>query len=168
MKQLLEKVEGGFFEAMRGGWAAGHPSYEIPGPPGCPPWRMLSLTFHWLGITFTDRWGDIVEDNGSVRPGGSIIAEMHTIPVWGMRCVRGQKYTKEALPFLRKVLMETYRSGEFCGGRGRQNVLSEDGKLLYINNYSGSFEKFTADESIVFLPTNTCIGSHFWEGGLLI
>ncbi len=168
MKELLEMTEEAFFKAMRKGWANGDPGREILRPPGYPTWKMIEYTVYSLGITVTDRWGDIVEDDGRVRPGGSIIASLHTIPVWGMQCTRGQKYAKEALPLLRKVLMEAYHGNKFYGGRGKQNVLSEDGKLLYVNNCSGSFEKFTADESIVFLPTNTCIGSHFWVGGLLI
>lgn len=66
-------------------------------------------------------------------------------PVWFM--VYAGEYEKEAIPFLKKVLAQTYTSKKFYGGRGVPSC--HDSGIHYSNNLTkNDFKDFSGKETV--------------------
>lgn len=162
----LEETKEVFFLGARSGWASGNDGQLLSskeGSPGMEDWRYT--VWHdpigFQGYCYTDRWG---RDPDSGKPSGQIVITHWSIPVWVM-WYGGNSYPKETLPFLRDMLMDSYRSDRFVGGRGPVEYF---GEFAYLNDFTGDFDRFTGTECIAKRITHDRLGSHSYWGGSLV
>lgn len=112
------------------------------------------------------------QDNGNFT--GDIIIlwwqDTRSQPIWSMTC-SGQ-FPRQTLPFLRKVLIDTYKEEVFAGGRGLEKVEDQDQRFIYLNliGFGGDkFNEFEGQEWIsCFHNHERVIGSAKYSGRSLI
>lgn len=85
-----------------------------------------------------------------------------TMPVWWMSYAG--HYPKEAIPFLKKVLAETYAANDFNGARGPAFYRDPGKGLWYHNTADGDFEEFSGVEVIRKIDADELIGLHKYQG----
>lgn len=156
-----QAVEQLFFEAMKSGWATPAPKVTIPDLPGSK-----SIPFRRDDFTLIDYY---FVAPGSDSSYGSTIIWVANRPVWVMHY--GGWYKKEAIPFLKAALRETYSQNLFIGGRGPKEYQEKDTPFLYRNHtmdFTSYFTDFHGSEDVVNTKTNKIVGVHRFFGGLMI
>jgi hypothetical protein len=91
-------------------------------------------------------------------------------PVWVMQY--DGTYEEEAIPFLKWVLMQTYKKSKFVGGRGAPVTKKENGSIFTYSNYveAPNWRAFRGREEIQCHRGNhsKILGSHRYSGRLLL
>jgi len=139
-----EEIQAFFFEAMLHGWVSKNPTDKI------------KISENETVFTFSDGklflWDRYWTSPGTdFSAGVTLIRSTATkipsegIPVWIMQ-YQGA-YDREAIPFLKKVLLTAYQNRLFFGGRGSPFVKS--GRLMYKNDATGDFGRFSGNEEII-------------------
>lgn len=141
MSDLLARTEKFFFQAMQGNsWPNGNDGTSIPGWIG---WNCIAFAHSdFPGFLLTDEWG--IGENG--KPAGVTSITCYGRLVWVM-WYGEDSYDKQAIPFLRKVLMIAYDAGQFYGGRGPKKC-TRDG-FDYCNDFKGDFTTFEGFEYVI-------------------
>jgi len=152
-KQLKEF----FFTAMLGGYAGNSESSEIPGMPG-----YKAIRYEEGELLLVDAYCTTPR---SIRSSGTTTIFLSGNPIWWMTYYG--EYEKVAIPFLKKVLSETYKNRSFCGGRGPSGFLYE-GDFKYHNTLKrNDFADFAGAESICDRDNNP-LGWHKFHGFSLV
>ena len=173
IRNILLGAERVFFRAMLDGYVGGESQKS----------SIIKTSDGYTTIRFFD--GDYqVVDRYCVTPHSDCSAGTTTIffknePVWWMS-YHGS-YPAEVIPFLKDVLLETYKGRLFIGGRGLRCL--SNGTLEYLNNVrTESFNSFSGREEICRLTpkvikvggqkerviSHTLLGYHEYSGLALI
>ena len=147
----VDEVMRVFFMAMQQGYAGSASKGKIADMPGSKTIPFESGDFKLLDCYFV---------NGHYSAGQTIIWDKD-VPVW-MMSYQGW-YVKDAIPFLKQALGETYSKNEFLGGRGPNCFRS--GEMIYINTVEppNDFRHFRGREE-VFGRHDLSIGWHEYQG----
>ena len=126
MKYNVARLQQFFFEGSLRGYAGGGEKIIVSGV------KKTRRFVHQRGELY---YRDEYVVNGEYS-GGSTIIYVDSFPVWLMQYHGWCKDDDpEVLAFLKKVLVDTYRSGEFAGGRGKYGAWrSNEGSLIYENH----------------------------------
>ncbi len=169
MRIRVKPLEEFFFEAARNTYAGGTKKETDPHLPKSKVYRFERGEYFYADTYFTN----------SEWSGGQTVIYMNGTPVWLMQYHGWCKDDDpKVLAFLKRVLLEAYQNGEFCGGRGPfrlvdENPNQEDKGLVYMNwlqmpPYDQGFAYFIGRERI-FQHSNHTVDL-FWHRyqGLLL
>lgn len=159
-EKLLARAKEFFFKAMINGWASNGK--------GRKNGEYKEFLFAENEFQLVDKYCVIAETKRST---GTTTIFFRNNPIWFM--VYGGFYQKKHIPFLKEVLLKTYKEKEFFGGRG---FYMKKNKLIYINKshkrYSpigeNCFTEFSGEEKIVSNATGRRHGYHNYFGMALI
>ncbi|OHA02040.1 MAG: hypothetical protein A3C12_02165 [Candidatus Sungbacteria bacterium RIFCSPHIGHO2_02_FULL_49_20] len=158
MKYNVPRLQQFFFEGSLRGYAGGGEKIIVSGV------KKTRRFVHQRGELY---YRDEYVVNGEYS-GGSTIIYVDSFPVWLMQYYGWCKNDDSAvLAFLKEILADTYRSGEFAGGRGRYGLWSsDDGTLGYENTpgLSPSLSEFTDFMGHERIYRNPGPGKHLHEG----
>lgn len=153
----IGKVQEFFFRAMVEGWAAGAPKIQVSELPG-----FKYIIFEEGDYRLVD--GYQTSKNSPHSSGMTTISFQGSL-VWQMSY--GGFYEERVIPFLQRMLQQTYRKQSFCGGRGP--FRAAEGNLVYLNEPRvNNFVQFDGREKIVNATTGVCLGFHGYWGTLLL
>lgn len=134
----LDAVEEFFFKAMIRGWADNTETQIIPALPG-----YKAIEFRDGNLRLLDFYS---KTTGSSKSAGTTIIFHKDVPVWIMQY--SGAYEKEAIPFLKSILLDAYKNKQFFGGRGP--AIHETETLAYFNIYpENAFFYFKGKEKII-------------------
>lgn len=128
---LAEQI---YLEAMLAGWASDGNAAAVSGMRG-----FKRAVYAKMGFQVVDTFGTVGEQETGTT---SISFQGHSI--WFMSY--NGYYRPEDVPVLKKILMDTYRKGDFFGGRGPRSCPAGVG--IYANEPIGSFAGFRGIEMI--------------------
>jgi hypothetical protein len=125
--------------------------------------------FHGLKMILFNSGDFKVQDSylvvpGSSRSSGQTVILYKDEPVWSMSYQGG--YNKDAIPFLKQALRETYGRSQFIGGRG-PHIFAEDA-MAYLNvlEYPNDWRHFRGHEEV--RRNGQTLGWHEYQGLLLV
>lgn len=161
---LIETIKKVFFSGMLKGYAGTCQKTEIPGLPGS---RFITSTYEIGGhvFVFTDMYYVTKLSDFSY---GITAISYDGDPVWCM--TYGGMYPKEVIPFLKDVLKDNYERGNFNGGRGHYYCSNPEKypNLVYQNERSHYFDKFSGHEEIRNVRGGYLVGYHDYHGSLML
>ncbi|MFA5961167.1 MAG: DUF5680 domain-containing protein [Parcubacteria group bacterium] len=148
-----KKAKHFFFKAMINGWAGNAEKITLPQMPG---YKVISFSEEDLYLT--DCYCVTPDSTSSV---GTTTIYYEDNPIWIMQY--GGYYRKEAIGFLKEVLLSSYENRDFIGGRGPYQQKNHD--LIYTNNPSTNrFHDFKGEENIHNQTYNIKMGYHHYWG----
>lgn len=157
---VFEETRSVFFKAMLAGYLADKLGENV---------TKARNTTGTTTITFRAEDFEVIDRYSVISPTYSygITTIFHkNDSVWQM--TYGGHYPKEVIPFLKKVLTETYVANDFNGARGFGMYRDLEQGLWYRNVVNhNAFEKFAGREEIRKISTDELLGFHEYEGGLL-
>lgn len=154
-ENILKGAQEYFFRAMLAGWAGNVKGEPVPDKPGFKRTDYQDGDFRVL-----DEYG---KGRGSNLSTGTTTIWYFDELVWAM--TYGGRYREDEIPFLKEVLVDAYRKGEFYGCRG--DVRIEAG-LLYTNSFRGDFKNFEGEEAIMSRRGRASLGHHWYRGMSLL
>lgn len=155
--ELIKVTQAFFFRGMLHGWPSGRGKTDVPDMPGYKKHEHVEGDFH-----IRDQY---TRDEESGKSEGSTRIWYRRRVVWSMHY--SGRYEKRAIPLLKSALRRAYEHGHFNGGRGPK--LFGSSGLIYSNiEIWWKFDKFSGHESIIDNEQNTILGSHAYNGQLLI
>ena len=162
-KIVVDVAQTVFFEAMLRGWAGGVRAVDAVGEPG-----YKQIVYKTGEFRVVDCYG---VSSSTGKSAGTTKIWFRDHPVWFMGY--GGFYRKEDIPFLKDVLVETYKNGLFRGGRGFSECRGVAGRgegLFYTNdvNVNSSFLDFRGKERITSITEARLVGHHEYWGMALI
>lgn len=138
MHNLSEGLQAFFFEAALATYAGGTSITTIEALPGSKVYRYERGEYLYIDTYFT---------NGE-QSGGQTMIYLDNMPAWIMQYHGWCKDdNKEILDFLKQVLKDTYQHKMFWGGRG-YNQITSDEVMNYHNSWVGTFDYFYGEEKI--------------------
>ncbi len=161
--EILQHAKLFFFRGMLAGYASGAKPEKVPGMPGFK--QHVFMDGDWKLL---DRWCVHSETQKSF---GTTTIWLAGQPIWTM--TYGGYYLKEAIPCLKKALMDAYRREQFWGGRGMaEYALTRCSSTYYYLNEPKTitFSSFEGRESMREQHDSgvTYLGSHkYWGMALL-
>lgn len=161
--KIEEQILPVFFRAMMKGYASeGSEKETIPELPGSKTTEYTEGDFRVVDCYFVAPI--------SKQSFGTTIVWYDDEAVWMMQYAG--KYVKEAIPFLKWALMETYAKQKFVGGRGAPVTKKEDGIIFTYSNYTEApnWRNFRGREEIMYYrgSSSKILGSHRYSGRLLV
>lgn len=157
-ENILKEAQRCFFLAMLAGWAGDAEATPAVNKPGFKQTIYLEGDFCVL-----DEYG---KGRGSNFSTGTTTIWYFDEPVWVM--TYGGCYREDEIPFLKSVLVDAYRKGEFYNGRGYYWV--ESPNLIYSNmpRRDCTFLDFGGREEISTRANNIPLGHHWYHGMSLL
>ena len=159
--QIVLGAFSAFFKAMMDGYVGGtsRKSVKTKTPDG-----YTNIVFVDGDYRVEDRYHTIVIPEKKDHSEGKTSIFHQNVLVWEM-FYEGH-YPDEVIPFLKKVLAETYKREKFVGGRGP--VHFSDDQHAYTNIVERvDFTDFSGVEAIQPVPGGFTIGYHKYHGGLV-
>lgn len=153
MAVTWQEVRDFFFRAMRQGYAGKGKPQPVPDMPGFK--RQVYEENHFRLV---DQWGSNTDSNVSA----GITTIWYEGKIVFLMTYSGA-YDEEAIPFLKKALLEAYRCKEFNGGRGPK--FFKKGKLIYLNHWNHD-ERNSWGREEIWTVDGGCLGFHEYCGGL--
>lgn len=159
----IKKIEKFFFEAMLHGWISKGSANKVK-----ISQNETVFTFANDNLFLTDRyWTSPTSDRSAgitLIQADTVSVRANAVPVWVMQ-YQG-RYSKDAIPLLKKVLLGAYEVRAFWGARGQPYF--KKGSLIYLNHIKiNEFGFFRGSEEII-CTSGAQLGYHAYMGMSLI